>query len=941
MPDNTASLEASRERQDPGLALETSTGENNRLFVGSPQSDPLCDLTHPDSHERVPTSELNKIDDEIKALANDARSPNSRDAEAEAVARIVQFLTRDNSLIELAAYKALRSIPGIHDVLADLIERDTESASPALILAMSYLLNRDRGADCKATPNLERHKERFCRKLVEIIGRSETASPTRPAALKALGYLDLPKVVDLFEGFLTETKSSTDALDEAVFEAAALSEDQALHVRLLDWFVGSEEQIEIDQIPFSLSRLVNGRWISKHLQNPACQKLAYRFGYIDQELFNFYSTDKDAQREDLRPADRKQLAVSLLLEEIGIATITLVDQLLSVLQESHSDLIIDWKSRQSDWMQMFLPEEVIALRPIRPVSIADTAEGRVDRDLFFGALRQADWPNAEDKRDTNPFGYEYKEKHGGRFFYLSSANFKGNFNKIIKLAEQTFGADSEVKQVLLPFYVADSFAQQTETRKEQRKEQIARFLARWRALAGLLKIDNGELALKPDVAKRVSLEAEIPGQLLSVPVRAEKDVASFISAIAARRTVWKYALLDPSAMEWANLFVLKLSADPDWNGLSFGARSALKLLAYDLLRDTRRKKQDIWPEWESKVKEIAAEERGVLGDASSSDHRSTRRLIPSLGIELQSLNVPPEEVYLWKNFLPFFDIPSPERLRYGRIVETAFRPAWSATAFLVAIPILHRMGLLGGKSYKRSAAFHISLSGDLGAEARWIAFPLLMFSREKAADDEALGIEERAARSAWVLSKGFIHLNNQNDRADPQSERPLFHTEIRTARLSNVEKGRDELNPDYQKFLPAVQYLGAALAAWRRSRHADPSVELTAQTNSGAHISQAEATLADIWQNYQSALSALVCEIPQARDLLDTDWYESTGDPKDTHLTATLKIFKLMGELYEYKKSNLDNYSAFSERVKTLFLEYAKRAQEAALGARASHCSGS
>ncbi|MBP9866278.1 MAG: hypothetical protein KBC91_07745, partial [Candidatus Omnitrophica bacterium] len=610
--------------------------------------------------------------------------------------------------------------------------------------------------------------------------------------------------------------------------------------------------------------------------------------------------------EEKNGALRVLEASQSLIRRMGMASEVMVSRYLDTAEADRDDLLSEWQRSQSKMMKMLIPEMAESVRPLWPISVDQSREGEIERDLFFGVLKQADWANTIDKQETQPFGYERKEKHGGRFHYASFDHFRGQLDEKIKAGPAVLGSTipEELQAVLMPFFVGDAMSVETETLKESREEMAAKTLGRWRALAGLLEVSDGQLALKPAIAKRVALEAEIPAQKLAVPLSDKAAVADFISVLAAKRTVWKYALLDPSAMALTNLFIQKVQRDPDWKTLSFGARSVLKLLAYDLLRDTTRTKEQIWPEWEARFKALAAEEKTARG------------VLPSIGMELQSVNVSPAQVYLWKQALPFFDIPSPERLRYGHIVEPAFRPAWTASAFLIAIPILHRMGLLGGEKYKRAAAFHISLSGDLGPEARWIALPLMMFGREKKEDDEELSVDDKAAQAAWVLSKGYIHMNRENQKADPESEAPEYHTEIRTARLANAEKGSDELIKDYEQFLPAVQYLGAALAAWR---------------SVGADSKPARETdvhLADLWTRYQTELAAIVREIPQAQNLLDADWYESTGDSKDAQLTGELKIFRLMGELYQYKKQHADAYPAFTERVKHLFLNYAEQAKE-------------
>ena len=217
--------------------------------------------------------------------------------------------------------------------------------------------------------------------------------------------------------------------------------------------------------------------------------------------------------------------------------------------------------------------------------------------------------NVDVKRETHPFGYEYKEKHGGRFYYTSHTNFKLQWDTKISEVPEVFGADipAALQSVLLPFFGADAMSVETETSKEPREEATARVLGRWHAIARLIEIREGRLVLKSTIAKRIQLEIDAINPA-GAPLNDPEALSQFVSLLAAHRAVWKYALLDPAAMSRVGWFVGKANAQPDhkWKQLSYGTRSVLKLYAYDLLRDTSRSAEEIWPEWERAFQRLAA-----------------------------------------------------------------------------------------------------------------------------------------------------------------------------------------------------------------------------------------------------------------------------------------------------------------------------------------------
>lgn len=845
-------------------------------------------------HSGLPKSYLTEKLEQIVHLTRFARLAEAPAAKEETVRALLRFFESDNLSIREALYKSLRGLPDIEQILLVLIQDQNVVTASGAILFLAFLFKSKGFESGHAVDVRQQIIQEIEIRLSGSAGDEKNAASR--ALIQAFGYLLDDETVSQLIDYLEKDFTAGKELETSFLDSAASSGDPKVHQKVLNWYVSRFTDAQVSQIPFSLSRLLNSHTAAGLLGTDIGRRIALRFGYIDEGLFAMLEAGA-ADPEVLQ-------AIQTLITALGLASEPLVKKFISLSEDKKETILGDWESRQFEWMRMLLPEELTEDRALRPVSVEDSEEGVIDRMLFFGALRESDWANAQDKRETNPFGYDHREKHGGRFFYAAESLFYTLWREKLKKVEAIMGefSDADVRNVLKPYFAADAMALETEPRKEPREEAEARFLGRWRSLAGLLEIRNDKLQLKEKIAKRVALEANLDGASLVVSLNDSAAVSVLISKLAAARSAWKYALLDPNAMSRSHLFIGRASRDPLWKTLSYGSRSALKLLAYERLSDASLPLEDVWPDWEREFHRLAAEEAQLRGKA------------PSLGMELQSVNVSAAQVYLWKQALPFFDIPSPERLRYGHIVETAFRPAWTPSAYVMAVPILHRMGLMGKEKYRRAAAFHISLAGDLGREARWIAFPLMMFGRSTQDEDEEQTLEQRALQSAWVLSKGYIHLNRVNQKADPQSPEPEFHTEIRTARFSNTEKGKDEMLDDHEQFLPAVQNLGAALTAWNRKQEG------------AAPLDEQNEALAAIWSGYQRALADVVSELPQAQALIDADWYESTGDSKDANLVMQLSIFQRMNDLYQYKKQNPETYPAFTEKVRKVFLDASEQA---------------
>ena len=240
-------------------------------------------------------------------------------------------------------------------------------------------------------------------------------------------------------------------------------------------------------------------------------------------------------------------------------------------------------------------------------------------------------------------------------------------------------------------------------------------------------------------------------------------------------------------------------------------------------------------------------------------------ILPPVGCEIQIPQSREEQklVYGWKQALRWFGINSPRRLEYDRLIEAAMRPAVSFHTPVMTALLLLKLGLI---NRDREMALHISIEGRLGAQAKYIAFPMLFFGDSKV---EIKSEEQRLRRATRVMSKGLIHPNRDAVTAQGSGIKPLFRTEIRTSRLySDQTEGGLRLRSGFIQDIAASQLLAAAALS------TDPELQ-------GA------------WRRYQAALESYVASLPPAfGDFLAADWYQSTGDPRDHRLLALLPIMQ-------------------------------------------------
>ena len=257
-------------------------------------------------------------------------------------------------------------------------------------------------------------------------------------------------------------------------------------------------------------------------------------------------------------------------------------------------------------------------------------------------------------------------------------------------------------------------------------------------------------------------------------------------------------------------------------------------------------------------------------------------------------------MFIFKTALEYFGIPSPRRPEFGATVEAAFKPARTARAYTIALPLIWKLGI--HKKYELACSFHISIGEDLGPEAKYIAIALRFF-----------GIAEKKTQGGlaqWtrVMSKGLIHRNEASQPVADGETTPVIHTEIRVTKLQNSEEGK--LLPNYEEFLPAMMWLAAALRAHNKQQKS-------------LAVSSMEEQLAQIWNHYRNQVQALQSQYG-VQILGEADWFEATGDPHDVELLQRLGIIKA---LQQYGLIKEDRRVTFEKETQRIFLYHAQQCQ--------------
>jgi hypothetical protein len=255
--------------------------------------------------------------------------------------------------------------------------------------------------------------------------------------------------------------------------------------------------------------------------------------------------------------------------------------------------------------------------------------------------------------------------------------------------------------------------------------------------------------------------------------------------------------------------------------------------------------------------------------ATVENHWST--MLTPIGIEVQMPETNRDEFAAWKQSLPFLNVPSPVRPEFGATLEAAFRPAKSFHAMVLGPLLLARLGVI---TAPQEMAMHISLQGDLGDSVNSIAFPQHFIhpgERMRNRPDRCM---------SRIMSKGFVCSHDDAESVSPITVSTV-RTELRLFRLfarvdspdASISDGgverhvRIRLSRGFVSDLIAVNILGSAVLS---------------------NCPVCSGLISGYVREIELAAGELPAEFGR---LLVSNYYESTGDPRDEQLLAMLPIF--------------------------------------------------
>jgi len=243
----------------------------------------------------------------------------------------------------------------------------------------------------------------------------------------------------------------------------------------------------------------------------------------------------------------------------------------------------------------------------------------------------------------------------------------------------------------------------------------------------------------------------------------------------------------------------------------------------------------------------------------------SRFLLP-VGCEIQVTKSELNTSFAWKQALRYFGINSPRRPEYKEIVEAAFRPAGAFHSHILGIALLHKMGLFSAGRDGQDMAYHISIQGELGDDVRYIAFPHRIISKSRTRIDEK---DLRLNRMARLMSKGYVYMNKDAEPCHDSEEKPKCRTELRVySCCTDSIEGKIKLRPSFIDNIASTQILSSALKSEL------PEIQ-------------------DVWKAYKEEIEGYAESLPhEFSELLHSNWYESTGDPRDGRLVGLLPIIQ-------------------------------------------------
>lgn len=293
--------------------------------------------------------------------------------------------------------------------------------------------------------------------------------------------------------------------------------------------------------------------------------------------------------------------------------------------------------------------------------------------------------------------------------------------------------------------------------------------------------------------------------------------------------------------------------------------------------------------WRTINPDKAKEKETMLLDA---EPFGARHLTP-IGIEIQIPRVDRDEYVGWLEFFRSHGIPVPRRPECISLFELAVPPAisWHAPA-----EILNAVSTLQVAQHSQDVAIHVSLQGDLGVAGGVLAFTQLFLNTSTVKQPRSLP----ALRH--VMSKGLVH-RNQDVIACKWAIPSSCRTELRVVILPIFESFNPETEVDnVTRTLRELQLLGSA------------------------SLSEVPADR-QFFSEFQQDLESLVTSYPNClKELLDADFYESTGDYRALSLLDNVSILKCREQVRLQIQGKLR--TQFTNELRSLRSRHAERLEE-------------
>lgn len=275
----------------------------------------------------------------------------------------------------------------------------------------------------------------------------------------------------------------------------------------------------------------------------------------------------------------------------------------------------------------------------------------------------------------------------------------------------------------------------------------------------------------------------------------------------------------------------------------------------------------------------------ILGSETAAYHRG----LPSVGIEIQNLEIPEHLFYPWKDYLASHGIRSAWRPEFSSQVEASLPPFYNVDHIDEIVTALHGRGFL--KTNRLELGVHVSIATPNVPDLKYVAlgimsmFPPLFDSQQSdTAWEQSLGS---------LMSKGFIYENPGTLRVHHSFPHHPSHTEIRVIAV------RNNMTP--------LMFKSRLIEALRAAQHWTSVIERA----------PFDERCAEALTIYKRAIAESLP--PTCRSLLEMNWNGGTGDPYDNNITRTVPSLDGFKSLRRASITGPDEVSLMFEQIAQIF----------------------